>query len=45
LLEGCEDEDGSFTKTGFGLAENIDTEDALRDANLLDCMVNEPKLD
>lgn len=45
LLEGCEDEDGSFTKTRFSLAENIDTENALRNANLLDCRVNEPKLD
>jgi hypothetical protein len=39
LLKGCQDEDGGFTETRFGLAENIDTEDALRDANLLDCRV------
>ena len=36
MLEGREDEDGSFPQTRFGLAENIGTEDGLRDADLLD---------
>jgi hypothetical protein len=40
LLECSEDEDGGFTKTRFSLAENIGTEDSLRNANLLDCRVN-----
>ena len=39
LLERCENKDCGFTETGFCLAENIDTEHTLRDANLLDCMV------
>jgi hypothetical protein len=37
LLEGGQDEDGSFTKTRLGLAENVGSEDGLRDAVLLDC--------
>ena len=40
LLEGGEDEDGGLTKTRFGLAKDIGTQDGLRDANLLDCRVN-----
>lgn len=36
LLEGGEDEDGGLTETGFGLAEDIGTQNRLRDANLLD---------
>lgn len=35
LLEGCQHEDGCFTKTGLGLAQDIVTEDSLRDRNLL----------
>ena len=37
LLEGGENEDGSLTKTGLGLAEDIGTENSLWNANLLDC--------
>ncbi len=40
LLEGGEDEDGGFTKTRFGLAKDIGTEDGLRNGKLLDCRVN-----
>ena len=40
LLESGEDEDGGLTKTRFGLAENVGTQDGLRNANLLDCRVN-----
>lgn len=40
LLEGGEDEDGSLTKTRFGLAEDIGTKNGLGNANLLDCRVN-----
>jgi hypothetical protein len=35
-LEGGEDEDGSLTETGLGLAEDIGAKDRLRDADLLD---------
>lgn len=45
LLKGGEDEDGSLTETGFGLTENIGSEDSLGNANLLDCRETEPKLD
>jgi hypothetical protein len=44
LLKSGEDEDSSLTKTRFGLAEDIGTENCLRDTNLLDCRV-EPMLD
>lgn len=37
LLKSCQDENGSFTKTGLGLAENVGSKDGLRDASLLDC--------
>lgn len=37
LLQGCQDEDGSFTKTGLGLTENVGSKNGLRDAVLLDC--------
>lgn len=37
LLERAEHEDSSLSETGLGLAQNIGTEDGLRDANLLDC--------
>ena len=37
LLESCNDKDSSFTKTGLGLAEDILTQNCLRDADLLDC--------
>src|SRR6266536_5724210 len=40
LLKSCENENGSLTKTRFGLAENVGTEDGLRNANLLDCRIN-----
>ena len=36
LLEGGEDEDGGLAETGLGLAEDIGTQNRLRDANLLD---------
>lgn len=36
LLEGCEDEDGSLSQTGLGLADDIVTENGLRNALLLD---------
>ena len=38
LLKGGEDEDGSLTKTGLGLAEDIGTKDGLWDTHLLDCI-------
>lgn len=37
LLKGSQDKDGSLTKTGLGLAEDIGTENSLWNANLLDC--------
>ena len=37
LLEGRQDENRSLAETGFSLAEDIRTEDCLRDADLLDC--------
>lgn len=37
LLKGGEDEDGSLTETGLGLAKDIGTENSLWNANLLDC--------
>ena len=40
LLERGEDEYGGLTKTGFGLAKNIGTENSLRNSQLLDCRVN-----
>lgn len=40
LLECGEDKHGGLTKTRFGLAKDIGTEDSLRNANLLDCRVN-----
>lgn len=40
LLESGEDEDGSLTKTRFGLAKDIGTENSLRNGKLLDCRVN-----
>jgi len=36
LLQRGENEDGSLTETGFGLAEHVGTENSLRDADLLD---------
>jgi hypothetical protein len=40
LLKGGEDEDSGLTKTRFSLAEDIGTEDSLRNGQLLDCRVN-----
>lgn len=37
LMQGCEDEDGCLTEAGFGLAEDVDVEQTLGNANLLDC--------
>ena len=37
LLEGGENEDGSLSETGLGLAEDIVSKDGLRDGDLLDC--------
>ena len=37
LMEGSEDEDCSLSETGFGLAEDVDTEESLRNTCLLDC--------
>lgn len=45
LLESCEDEDSSLTKTRFGLAENVGSEDSLRNADLLYCKAMEPMSD
>jgi hypothetical protein len=36
LLKSCENEDGSFSQTGLGLADDIVTENGLRNALLLD---------
>lgn len=36
LLESGQDEDGGFTHTGLGLAENVSAKDGLGDADLLD---------
>lgn len=38
LLEGSEDKDGGLTHTGLGLAQNIHTENGLRDTLLLNCI-------
>lgn len=40
LLKCSENEDCGFSETRFGLAENVGTEDCLRNAYLLDCRVN-----
>lgn len=40
LLEGGENEDCGLTETRFGLAEDVGTQDGLRDAYLLDCRIN-----
>lgn len=40
LLKSGENEDGSLTKTGFGLAKDIGSQNGLRNANLLDCKAN-----
>lgn len=45
LLKGCQDEDGRLTKTGLGLAENVGTENCLRDAHLLDCRIKRAESD
>jgi hypothetical protein len=45
LLKCCQDEDSSLTETGLGLAEDIGSENSLRNANLLDCKMIEPMLD
>lgn len=37
LLKCCENKDGCLSETGLGLAENIGSEDSLRNAHLLDC--------
>lgn len=37
LLEGRENENCSLTQTRLGLAENVGTQDSLRNADLLDC--------
>lgn len=37
LLEGGQNENGSFTETRFGLTKNVGSKDGLRDAVLLDC--------
>jgi hypothetical protein len=37
LLKGGEDEDGGFSETRLGLAENVVSENGLRNGNLLDC--------
>lgn len=37
LMEGGQDENRCLTQTGFGLAENVDTEKGLWDTLLLDC--------
>lgn len=37
LLKSGEDEDGSLTKTGLGLAEDVGTENGLWNTDLLDC--------
>lgn len=44
LLQDGEDKDGGLSHTGFGLAEDVLTEDGLRDAFLLDCHTEEGKL-
>lgn len=45
LLKGCQDEDGCLTKTGFGLAKNIGSENCLRDTHLLDCRIKRAESD
>ena len=37
LVKGGEDEDRSLSQTRLGLAEDVDTEEGLRNAGLLDC--------
>lgn len=38
LLQGSQDEDCCLTQTGLGLAQNVGTEDRLRNGVLLDCL-------
>lgn len=45
LVEGGQDKDRGLTKTGLGLAKNVDIQDSSRDANLLDCVEAERWLD
>lgn len=44
LLQGGQDEDGRLSETRLGLADDISTEESLRDTGLLDCWIA-PKLD
>jgi hypothetical protein len=37
LLQSRQDEDGSLSQTGLGLADNVTTEEGLRNASLLNC--------
>ena len=37
LLKGCQDENGSFAKTRFGLTKDVSSKNCLRNAVLLDC--------
>lgn len=37
LVQGGQDKDGSFTQTGLGLTEDVDTEEGLWNTLLLDC--------
>jgi hypothetical protein len=37
LMKSSQDEDSSLTETRFGLAENVDAEEGLRNTFLLDC--------
>ena len=36
-MESGQNEDSSLSETGLGLAEDVDIEECLRDADLLDC--------
>jgi hypothetical protein len=45
LLKRRQDEDGGLTETGFGLAEDIGSQDGLRNDGLLDCWSGGLRLD
>jgi hypothetical protein len=45
LLKGGQNKDGSLTKTGLGLTENVGSENCLRDTHLLDCRIKRAESD
>jgi hypothetical protein len=43
LMQSGENEDGGFTETRLGLAENVDIQDRSGNADLLDCSWSEER--